>query len=160
MSAPLNANVGLVLVDDIAYLRLPSLFQVFVGAPWVRLPTDGTGDLAQETEDLLEALGTDVPGSALTSPDLEDETFTYLGPERVDGERVERYRVAAPDGAGTSIQDFWVDTEDLLLRVDGVLDGPTGVTARSTVTYDDWGEPVTVQAPPEQEVADLPAGVL
>ena len=82
--------------------------------------------------------------------------MSYLGDERLDGADVERYQVEWDDGTVRTTEEYWLDADDLVLRVDSAQQGPAGVIAESRRTYTDWGEQVVVQAPPAAAVGELP----
>jgi hypothetical protein len=158
VSEPVSAELGVVRTADATYLRVPPVAAVFTGSEWVRLRPDDDSDLAGQIVALTEALGADLPGTSLLLDDRRGATVTYLGEQSLDGADVERYRVEWDDGAVTTTEEYWIDPDDHVLRVDSVQQGPVGVTAESRRTYTDWGEPVVVQEPPAADVGELPGG--
>ena len=158
VSEPVSAELGVVKTADATYLRLPSLAQVFVGSEWVRVRADDTSDLAVQTAALADALGADVPGTSLLADDRRDATVVYLGDQRLDGAQVEQYLVEWDDGTVTTTEEYLIDSDDLLLRLDSAQQGPAGAVAESRRTYSDWGQPVVVQEPPAEAVGELPDG--
>ena len=158
VSEPVSADLGVVWTADVTYLRLPSLAQVFVGSEWVRVSADDTSDIAVQIADLADVLGADVPGTSLLMDDRRDATVTYVGEQRLDGAAVEQYLIEWDDGTVTTTEQYWIDSDDLLLRLDSAQRGPAGDVAESQRTYTDWGESVVVQEPPAEDVGDLPEG--
>ena len=158
VSEPVSADLGVVWTADVTYLRLPALAQVFVGSEWVRVSADDTSDIAVQIADLADVLGADVPGTSLLMDDRRDATVTYVGEQRLDGAAVEQYLIEWDDGTVTTTEQYWIDSGDLLLRLDSAQRGPAGDVAESQRTYTDWGEPVVVQEPPAEDVGDLPEG--
>ena len=61
-----------------------------------------------------------------------------------------------PTDAASALEDvsydLWLDDQDLMRRMQ--LDAPGG--GGMTITTDDWGEPVTVKAPPASAIIQLP----
>lgn len=161
VSGPISADLGVVLVDDVVYLRVPPLFQFFTSAPWVRLPQDGSGELAEQTEGLVDAFAAEVPGDSLLDPDggYDDADVRFLGGDTVNGTAVERYEVSASISGVDVSRTYWVDADDLLLRLDSTADDPAEPQpAVSTTIYDEWGVPVLVEAPDPAEVGEFPEG--
>jgi hypothetical protein len=158
VSEPVSAELGVVRTADATYVRLPALAQVFVGSEWVRVSADDTSDLALQTAALTDVLGADVPGTPLLRDDRRDATVVYAGDELLDGAEVERYLVEWDDGTVTTTEEYWIDSDDLPLRLDSAQQGPAGAVAESRRTYTDWGEPVVVAEPPAEDVGDLPDG--
>lgn len=95
---------------------------------------------------------------------------TYVGEEDVDGESMEHYTVTLdpsaltselelPSGAPTDAVpesltfEIWVDEDGLLRRQ---LTGEAGSPGSVEQRFDDWGEPVTITAPPASQVTELP----
>jgi hypothetical protein len=94
----------------------------------------------------------------------------YLGEEDVEGESMEHYRATVDaaalldeadlpsppsgDAAEEVTFDMWFDDENMLRRqVVGY-----GETAGSVdQTFDDWGEPVDIKAPPKSQITKLPS---
>jgi hypothetical protein len=158
VSEPVSADLGVVRTADDTYLRLPALAQVFIGSEWVRVSAEDTADLAVQIAALTDALGADIPGASLLLEDRRDATVTYLGEQRLDGAEVEQYAVEWDDGTVTTTEQYWIDSDDLLLRLESAQQGPAGDVAEARRTYADWGEPVVVAEPPAEDVGDLPDG--
>lgn len=156
VSEPVSADLGVVRTADATYLRLPPLAAVVTGSEWVRVPADDDSDVAVQIAALTSELGGDVPGVSLLLDDRGRAAVSYLGDERLDGADVERYQVEWDDGTVTTTEEYWLDADDLVLRVDSAQQGPAGVIAESRRTYTDWGEQVVVQAPPAEDIGELP----
>jgi hypothetical protein len=158
VSEPVSAELGVVRSADATYLRLPPVAQVFTGSEWVRVGAEDESELGAQAAALSDALGAGVPGASLLLDDRRDATVSYLGGQRLDGADVERYLLEWDDGTATTTEEYWIDSDDLLLRLDSVQQGPAGVVAESRRTYSEWGEPVVVQEPPAEDVGELPDG--
>lgn len=141
LAGPVDAEVALVLLDEVLYLQVPPAYRWLVPTPWVRAPADGPGAGLAGTLALQGAL----PGSDLAADDAE---LRYLGLRQTAAGAVEVYQVEQPDGSRT----YWVGEGDLVSQVETTTaDGTT-----STATYGAWGAPVTITPPPADEVSDLP----
>jgi hypothetical protein len=161
VSGPISADLGVVLADGTVYLRVPTLYQFFTSAPWVRVPTGAGSDLSDQVDSLVEALAAEVPGTSLVELDDGSSTVTFLGSDTIDGVEVELYAVSATVDGVDIERTYWVDAENLLRRLDSVAREPGEDTpATSRHTYTDWGEPVSVVVPDPAEVADFPEGLL
>ncbi|MGF1646216.1 MAG: hypothetical protein ACFCVF_04785 [Kineosporiaceae bacterium] len=84
--------------------------------------------------------------------------FEIVGTETVDGVEATRYRLTDVAGAagtspGLESVEVWVGPGDLPVRTELTVSDPALATV--TVDYREWGEPVTVQAPPADEILDL-----
>jgi hypothetical protein len=158
VSEPVSAELGLVLSPDATYVRVPPAAAVFTGSQWLRVRADDSSGLAGQITALTAALGADLPGTSLLLGERRDATVSYRGEERLAGEDVERYLAEWDDGAVTTTEEYWIDPDDRVLRVDSLQRGPVGVTAEGRRTYTDWGEPVAVEAPPAEQVGELPDG--
>jgi hypothetical protein len=95
---------------------------------------------------------------------------SYQGEEQVEGESMEHYRVMLdstalldeadlPSGAPSDAVadeltfDLWFDDEGNFRRQEAVLGAMAGSVELS---YDNWGEPVDIEAPPESQITKLP----
>jgi hypothetical protein len=84
--------------------------------------------------------------------------FEVVGTETVDGVEATRYRLtdvagAAATSPGLESVDVWIGPDDLPVRSELTVSDPQPATV--TVDYREWGEPVTVQAPPPDEILDI-----
>jgi hypothetical protein len=128
---------------------------------YVRLPeTDGWIPIADGEE-----LGmTGVFGTEYFTPETTwrawgtSGDFEVIGTETVDGVEATRYRLtdvaaAAQASPGLESVDVWVGPGDLPVRTELTVSDPQSATV--TVDYREWGESVTVEAPPPGEILDL-----
>jgi hypothetical protein len=68
----------------------------------------------------------------------------------------QRWQQGMPD---TISYDLWLDGSDLMRRIEFDLGAVTGGQAGSggmVMTMSDWGEPVTVEAPPASAIVEMP----
>lgn len=142
LAGPIDADVALVLLDDVLYLKVPPAFRWLAPTPWVSTPADGPAAGVAGTLQLQTLL----PGSDLAA--ATDAQLRYLGLRRTPTGVAEVYQVEQPDRSRT----YWVGEGDLVSRVETTsADGTT-----STAGYGAWGRPVTISPPPAAEVSDLP----
>jgi hypothetical protein len=164
-----------VVLGGVVYTRVDGEEQA-PGKPWVRLSRQDASDpelapfakllagMVDEIEKSLAQLSTDT-GLALV------RSGTFSGPpatETLDGLRVRRYPGATPasklSGTDTAFQalskaglkqitwTLWVDDKGLPRKFQAQYAGPKQLRGTQTVTYSRWGEPVLIQAPPENKV--------
>ena len=82
---------------------------------------------------------------------------TYKGPASIDGISTREYVLtstassasASPTGTPQVVATVWIDTNGRLIQYSY---SPTGDGTWVTATYSNWGESVTVQAPPSQDI--------
>jgi hypothetical protein len=152
-------DIEMRLVDNIMYMKLPMLGDKFVAFD-LDDPTNPLGGSFADFFDLDTMLAAFADGI---------ESATYVGEEDVDGEGMEHYTVVSdpsamleglemPEGAPpvdlpeTQTIDVWFDSDGFFRRVVTDL-GSLGTT---TMTYDDWGTDVSVEAPPASQVTSAP----
>jgi hypothetical protein len=166
-----------ILVDGTLYAKVPRLAQlVGVDKPWLRLNVDQAGrqvgfSYAQITNAVQRINPAEQTRMLTGSKDArrvgEEEvegvrTVHYTGTvtfedalNRLDPQAREKVRQWHTDGSDRLAFDVWVDSENLprKLVVKGTADGRD--TSTVTVLYRDFGEPVTVNAPPADQVGDV-----
>lgn len=104
------------------------------------------------------------PSDALRHFAAAADDVTYVGPEDVDGDELHHYSLtldpakmklpAQAAGKAPEQIDYqaWFDDEGRIRRITTDM-GDLGST---TLDYDKWGEPVTIEAPPAGEVMEMP----
>jgi hypothetical protein len=124
--------------------------------------------LSYDLSDPNSPLGTDLIDQLDPSSmsDVFEEGMTasrFLGEEEKQGESMEHYRVAVdaasvfsetPDGASSVTFDVWFDDEGYLRVQEAGLGAGAGSVQLS---YEDWGAPVDIKAPPKSQVSQLPS---
>lgn len=163
-----------VVLDGTLYLNMADTG----GAPeWVSIVPDEIGQddpLAEMIGVIADSVGsmdvaaqTELTADAVTS-------FEHTGTEQVDGQDVDVYEVlidasklpAASGGTdpvaagavaagvlGEMSMAYRVSPEGLLLSVDTIT-AVDGQDMTMTMTYSGWGEPVSIEAPPADQVTD------
>jgi hypothetical protein len=160
------------LVDNVVYMNLGSMSQ----DKFVRFDLDEAGSLPPGMEQLEGQMD---PLAAFE--DMEDAltSVTFVGTEELEGDEVNRFEVTVdttkmdtmqqlPAEAGMPEEltyELWLDGEYRMRKADMTMALEAGpVSEVSTVyTLSDWGTEVSIEAPPEDEVADpsemgMPAG--
>jgi hypothetical protein len=153
-----EGTVEMRLVDGIMYMAMPPMTPP---GKFIKLDTN-------DPSSPFGNLGGITQGDPLATFDAFDaglKKAVYVGAEDVDGEQMDHYvltvdaaKAAEAQGspsagaAGDITYDLWIDDQDLMRRMQ--LDTPGG--GGMTITTDDWGEPVTVKAPPASAIISLP----
>lgn len=160
------------LVDNVIYMNLGSMSQ----DKFVRFDLDDAKSLPPGLDQLEGQMD---PLAAFE--DMEDAltSVTFVGTEDLEGDEVNRFEVTVdttkmdtmqqlPAEAGLPEEltyELWLDGEYRMRKADMTMALDAGpVQQVSTVyTLSDWGTDVTIEAPPEDEVADpselgMPAG--
>ena len=172
----LGGRVRVVSTGGVVYAMLPpgiGTFLVSGGRPWVSVPLERLG-AAGPLAGVGGGLATD-PARQLALLQAVRDDARLVGPEPVDATPTTHYagtvdldRAAAADpasrpaveglkqqaGGPTVPVDVWVDGQGRLRRV-ALTTGAGGGT--TTVTLSDHGTPVSVAAPPADQVNDLGA---
>lgn len=183
----LGEPLELRLVDKTVYAQVPeaSREEVPDGKPWVKITPDGTDPFSQvlggSVDQLIEQ---NDPGRAL---DQVRRAGTLTGAEHadLDGVTTEHYRLdldlamlGTDLPAGLSAEavgelrgnvkipmELWLDDAHRPLRV--LLDlapvlaasgVPDSAMARITTRYTEWGTQADIQAPPPDQIGEIPAG--
>ncbi len=162
-AAQMGGDFEIRLVDGVMYVRSPMGDGKFAALDL----DDPANPFGTGFTDLLDP-------RALAEP-LEEAliTATYAGAETVDGEQLEHYSAeldteeflsaVVPEAAGqagaagmgpTVVYDLFFDDAGLFRRFEVDMGGAAGSIAG---TYDNWGEPVTIEAPPKSQISDQPA---
>ena len=147
------------LVDNVMYMKFPMLGDKFIAFDL----DDPSNPLGSTFGDMVD------PGAMIEAFADGIESVSYAGEEDVEGESMDHYTVVSdpsamledmevPEGTPpldlpeTQKIDVWFDGDGFFRRVVTDL-GPLGTT---TLTYDDWGTDVDVEAPPSDEITTMP----
>ena len=172
MTVPGQGEMRMILLGAEMYLKLPaSLAQP--GRPWVKITPGGTDPISQALGPIAEQLrgGVDpADGLAIiqgattverTGTETVDgvETSVYSATmdlakaaQYAEGDLKQQYEQLAAAGVETLDFTLWVDGDDLLRKFQTVVPTPQG-DVEAAGTYSEWGEPVTIEAPPQDEIA-------
>jgi hypothetical protein len=145
------------MVDDMVYLSVPPMTPE---GKFIELDADDPNSPFGD----LGGIGQGDPLASFDAFDAGLEKVRYLGPEDVDGEQMDHYvltvdaeKAAKANGTPmgplpeTLTYDLWLDADDLMRRMQSDMPG-----GGLTLTMSDWGEPVTVTAPPRGALMQMP----
>ncbi|MFK0245064.1 hypothetical protein ACIQUM_10220 [Amycolatopsis azurea] len=184
----LGEPLELRLVDKIVFVKVPESAREDVpgGKPWVKVSPDGADPFSQVAGGSIDQLAKqNDPGRALDQV-RRAGTLTESGRAELDGVSTERYRLdvdmAALGGdlpAGLSAEavgelhgklgkipmEVWLDDAhqpvQIVLDLAPVLAAsgvPDSAMARIVTRYSEWGTQADIQAPPPEEIGEIPAG--
>ena len=168
------------IVDNTVYMNFGDLLGIKLGGKqWVKI---GLDDLQQQSGgalgDLADQAGQNGPQQGLEYLQGLSGDVEKIGDDTVAGEHATHYRasidyakVAAelPDQSakardkltklGTVPADVWINDDDRVVKmqfaIDGSAFGSDGGTIQMTMEITDFGVPVDVQAPPDDQTVDF-----
>lgn len=157
------------MVDEVMYIDMGELTD---GKFWKLDPSDPDSPLAQMGLD--KVLDQSDPIGAVTRMEPAIESVTYAGDEDVDGRDLDHYEMTvdlatATEALGSDLPaqvqsrlpdsityDVWLDEENRFAQL--VMDyEAANVPISMTMTADDWGTEADIEAPPADQVADMPS---
>lgn len=157
MTTPMG-DTDMILIGTTSYLKMAALGPKYVKSPKPANASLG-GDVAKQLSESKDAM----------------KSVTLVGEEQVSGTATKRYRIVLDAtaalkmaGGGASIPpaaaaglkdvqyDVWVDGENRTRKFDMEM-GMSGQTMKVSGTMSDFGTPVSISAPPADQVTDTPA---
>lgn len=178
MNSP-EGDIHVTLVDNALYLQLPEKERAEMGGkPWVKISADGDDPMSKILGPAIKSM-TDSTDVVKQVQQLKDAgTITKSQTESLDGQQVVHYWIDVDVAKLASVQKEELTkaglealqkqgvkklSEELWVRGDGLpakmaTDVPSGQgqSGKITMTFTDWGKPVTVTAPPADQVGELP----
>ncbi|MFF5987802.1 LolA-like protein [Prauserella flavalba] len=176
----MGQSVEMRLVDQAMYMKMAGLEAQTGGKPWAKISLDGTDPMSQQLSSSMEQSD---PTKTLEYIKEAGE-ITNSEKTTLDGQEVTHYtieldfkKIASEMGAASGItpeqaeqlpaklpMELWLNSDNLPVQV--VMDmgkmmeaaGAGGQEAKMTMKYSDWGAPVTVEAPPADQVGEMPMG--
>jgi hypothetical protein len=156
-----------------------------VNTPWVKNNPNGTDSMDMMINQSLRTAQQNADPAAMLDKIKSSGTITATLKEEVDGQPTTHYTITidlkkmlASLGSGDAMAaevnqeinagltseplDIWVDSENLPVKFSESVSMPNPVqqgktiTVATTGTYTDWGQPVTITAPPADQVGSIP----
>jgi len=156
-------------VDGILYIDMGALTE---GKFWKLDPSEPGNPLAQMGLDKILDQSDPIGAVARVEPAI--ESVTYAGEEEVDGRDLDHYELTVDLAKATEplgsdlpppvesqmpdsiIYDVWLDDENRFAQL--AMDYEAANTPISmTMTADDWGTEADIEAPPADQVAEMPS---
>jgi hypothetical protein len=180
MTIPSAGTLEERIVDGTVYMNFGDLLDTDLGGKqWVKI---GLDDLQQQSGgalgDLADQAGSNGPQQGLEYLQGLSGDVEKVGDDTVAGEHATHYRASIdyakvaeklPEEStkardeltklGTVPADVWINDDDQVVKmqfaIDGSAFGSTGGKIEMTMEITDFGVPVDVQAPPEDETIDF-----
>lgn len=177
-----EGTMAMVLLDGVLYMKLPQELQP--GKPWIKIDSkDKSNPIAQALAGVSDQMRKNAdPRQALAQFEDSGEV-TSVEEEDLDGKQTKHYSItvdvekladnqtdptlqkAMREAIKSGLKDFpvnlWVDDSDLPVRM--TVEMPTAdptsgkaVPVKVQVDYTDWGKAVDIQAPPADQIGELP----
>jgi hypothetical protein len=154
------------MLDGVMYMAMPPM------TPQGKFIKIDTNDPNSPLGD-LSGVTTGDPLATFDAFDAGLQDVEYVGAEDVDGEQMDHYVLTVDAKKAAKAQDqkwqqgmpdtisydMWLDDSDLMRRIEfdmGAMMGQSGGTGGMVMTMSDWGEPVSVKAPPAKDLMKMP----
>ena len=174
--------MSMVLLDGVLYMKLPQ--ELAPGKPWIKIDSsDKSNPIAQALGSLTDQMRKNADPRQALEQFKDSGEITSTKQESLNGEQTTHYAVtvdvrkladsqtdptlqkALKEAIKAGLKDFpvnlWVNKDDLPVRM--TVEMPTAdptsgksVPVKIQVDYTDWGKPVNIQAPPADQVGQLP----
>lgn len=169
MQLPEMGETSMRLVEGTVYMSMPAEAGLPTDASWLKIDPEGDGPMAQQFGQMVDEMSSSAEMQAQFGENAELIAVEEAGTDTVDGVEVTEYQLTidAEDadefmeatgqaGAGATSTEaltfsLWIDGDMLPRKMTGDLGGIGTLEMR----FFDFGEPVEVEAPPEDEVTDL-----
>lgn len=172
---PGGKTMKMVIVAGTAYLNVGEKYQ---GKSWIRIAPGGSDPLSKALGPMLTQLSTgmdldaqlagvkDAKITAATRTDVGGvpvTKYTVVSSEKALLARLDKFAATAEvrkalraqfTGAHAESQ-MWISKENLPLRIDSRVVGGKAPGTTTTVTYSDWGRPVSIAVPPAGDTVNL-----
>jgi hypothetical protein len=172
---PGGKTLKMILVDGTAYMNVGEKYQ---GKNWIRISPDGSDPLSKALGPMFAQLSTGLDLDTQFAG-AQDAKITAATPTTLAGVPATKYRlVSSETGFLAQIEKvvtdpavrntlraqfkgahsesvMWISKDDLPLRVESRVVGGKAPGTTATVTYSDWGKPVSITAPRRGDTANL-----
>jgi hypothetical protein len=178
MTTP-EGDMRMVLIDNVLYIQLPEQARGQMGGkPWVKISADGDDPMSKMLGSMLTTVSDNVDVTKQIQQIKDAGTITKSAQENLDGQQVVHYWIdvdvqklaalqkddltktalesLAKQGTKTLKYELWVRGDGLPAKFSTQMPVGSGQPVAVTVGFTDWGKPVTVQAPPADQVGEMP----
>ena len=184
MSMSMNSpqlSISEVLIGNTIYMKIPQLSSMLGGKTWAKMDLSALGSLGSTFQSMLDSAKNTDPTQQL-QPLLASGDLHKVGTETVNGVQADHYAgtvdvATAFDGSAaaknltadqiaqiksllksagvtTETIDVWITSDGLPVRETVSSNTSAGAT-KVDLNMSDWGKPVSVTAPPADQVSDL-----
>lgn len=165
-TVPGSGEIRVLQVGDLTYVQLPSSMNTS-GKPWALVRASSSNPAVQAMASSIDSLSSSSSLDSIQQFVQGADSVVQQGTEDIDGQPATKYRVtidvAKVSSTNTSVaalKQFGIDTLPLDLYLDSksrplkmTMDfGAQGHTAHMEYTVSDYDAPVTIQAPPADQV--------
>lgn len=179
-SVPGGAGAQAVLLDRVAYVRIPTMQALAGGKPWFKVDLgrleSGIGVDVDQILDVVEKVDPAVQTKMFTG----SSDVRRVGSETIDGVKTTHYvgtvgisdalsqldaqarakaeKFLPEDGQNDTVKlafDVWIDGDNLPRKVSTKVANAKDENSTLTVVYRDYGKPVNVTAPPPSDVGEF-----
>jgi hypothetical protein len=178
MNTP-EGDMHMVLVENTLYIQLPEQERAQMGGkPWVKISADGDDPMSKMLGSMLKTVSDNVDVTKQIQQIKDAGTITKSQQETLDGQQVVHYWIdvdvqklaslqqdeltksalesLAKQGTKTLKYELWVRGDGLPAKFATQMPVGSGQPVSVTVGFSDWGQPVNVQAPPADQVGEMP----
>ncbi|SHL18230.1 hypothetical protein SAMN05443637_12048 [Pseudonocardia thermophila] len=168
MSIPQAGEMEMRLVDNVLYVKAGP-----ANPAWLRMPIDPNDPRTAEFAQIIDQVDVSkqfdqfkiggeltgsspdtIDGAATTRYDVKVDVAKALA-EAPDAQTREQLRPLQEAGVQNVDMQLWIDSSDLPRQFRSSFTSQ-GQPVSATVKLSDWGAPVSVEAPPADQVTDLP----
>ena len=176
-----NGSEQVLLVDNVFYMQIPGM-QDLTNKPWIKIdPNDSSNPAAQIFSAFVNSIKENADPSQMIKNLEAGGTLTGTDTVQLNGQSTTHYKItvdidkmiadqtdptmkqllgmAEQQGLKNYPVEVWLDGHGLPVQTTidmPALSGAPGSGGVSTVTYSDWGAPVSISAPPADQVGTMP----
>lgn len=172
-----GAGAQAVLLDRVAYVRIPQLQALAGGKPWLKVDLGQIGTRTGVDVDQVLKVIEKVDPAEQTKMFTGSTDARKVGTETIDGVKTTHYvgtvtvaealakldaearrkaqQVLPSSGSSKIAFDLWVDGGQLPRKLSSKVDNAKNEKSTVTVVYRDYGKPVSVTAPPPAQVGEF-----
>jgi hypothetical protein len=176
-----NGSEQVLLVDNVFYMQIPGM-QDLTNKPWIKIdPNDSSNPANQFFVSLINSIKENADPSQMIKNLEAGGTLTGTDTEQLNGQSTTHYKItvdidkmianqtdptmkqllgmAEQQGLKNYPVEVWLDAHGLPVQTTidmPALSGAPGSGGVSTLTYTNWGAPVTIAAPPADQVGTMP----
>ncbi|MBP2322887.1 hypothetical protein JOF56_003272 [Kibdelosporangium banguiense] len=170
-------KMEMILIDKVLYMKLPAgMGGGSSTKPWVKISKDGDDPISKQMGTMLDSIDDSFDVGKQMEQLKTAGTITKQEKETLDGEQTTHYWItldmakmaqssdpnvkkAAEDatkgGLDKMNMELWANSDNLPVQITTKM-AAMGQNVSMKMTYKDWGKPVTITAPPADQVGEMP----
>ncbi|MEU4745499.1 hypothetical protein AB0G02_34245 [Actinosynnema sp. NPDC023658] len=158
-----SCRISIADAEEVAYVMVPAGIFVRIpqgqapqpDKPWLRIdPDDPDNELSRAMADVAVHIR-DTADIRKALP--EGARIVDKAEESVSGKQTVRYTANVTVNGQASVLKLWVDDQDLPVRSEVRTPVEGGDTVQVVANYRDWGVPVDIAPPTQDQIGELPA---